>query len=89
MDLKAEFLFCPLYGVEKESPHGVAIKDHLLPVCPRSNMIRGVGLEYSISPHMKVYGGKLKNAVVDLDFLLKNLSSVPELSILNYRRLKV
>jgi hypothetical protein len=53
MNLEAELLFCPLYDVEKESPHGVAIEDHLLPVCPRSNVIRGVGLENSISPHIQ------------------------------------
>jgi hypothetical protein len=56
MNLKAELLFCPLYGVEKESPHGVAIEDHLLPVCPRSYVIRGVGLENSISPHIPYMG---------------------------------
>jgi hypothetical protein len=67
-NLEAELLFCPLYGVEKESPHGAAIEDHLLPVCPRSNVIRGVGLENSISPHTRIYGGKLKNAVVDSGF---------------------
>jgi hypothetical protein len=64
MDLEAEFLFCPLYGVKKEGPHGVAMEDHLLPVCPGGNVIRGTGLEYSISPHTKVYGDKLENALV-------------------------
>jgi hypothetical protein len=56
MDLEAELLFCPLYDVKKERSHDVAIEDHLFPVCPRSNVIRGAGLENSISPHMRYMG---------------------------------
>jgi hypothetical protein len=51
MDLKAELLFCPLDGVEQERSHGVTMEDHLFPVCPRCNVICGVGLENSISSH--------------------------------------
>jgi hypothetical protein len=58
MDLEAMLLFDPLYGVEKERLHGVAMEDHLLPVCPGGDVVRGAGLEYSVPPHIRVYGDK-------------------------------
>jgi hypothetical protein len=71
MDLEAELLFCPLDSVEEERSHGLAIEDHLFPVSPRGDVVSGIGLENSISPHIGVYGNGVKNALVDLVFLLK------------------
>jgi hypothetical protein len=74
MDLEAKLLFGPLDGVEKERLHGVAMEDHLFPVCPRGNVIGSAGLKSSISPHTDIYGHKLKNALVDLEFSVKILN---------------
>jgi hypothetical protein len=74
VDLEAELLFGPPDGVEKEGLHGVAMEDHLFPVCPGGNVIGGAGLKFSISPHTNVHGEGLENALVDLEFFSKILN---------------
>jgi hypothetical protein len=52
MDLETELPLCPLYSSEQEVPHGIAMEDHLLPVCPSGDMIGGIGLKKSSAPHI-------------------------------------
>jgi hypothetical protein len=77
MNLEAELPFCPLYSVEKECFHGITIENHLFSVCPCGNVIRGAGLENSVSPHTKLYGSRLENALV------KSKEAVPKLKFWN------
>jgi hypothetical protein len=86
MDLETKLLFCPLYSVDKECLHGLAIEDHLLSVCPCGNVIRGIGPKNSISPHTVYTGAGVQNALVDFDFFslkCRILSSVPNYGLLS------
>jgi hypothetical protein len=71
MDLEAILLFRPADGGKEKGLHGLTIEDHFLSVCPGGDVIHGAGLEHSVSPHIRVYGAKVKNALVDLGFLAK------------------
>jgi hypothetical protein len=56
MDLEAELFFSPREGGKEVGLHGVAMEGQFLSVCPRSDVIGGVGLEFSIPAHRRYMG---------------------------------